>query len=225
MYLGTQVQKAVETEAEAHLIQRFLAGEREIFHDLIRPYDRMYYRQAFSILRNQEDAEEAVQQAMIGIFTHLSQLTERDKFRQWGLRIVQNEAKMIWKKRRQNLYESIDEGAAGGSGEMATYPKQYADWRDLPSEAVEKREVREAVRRAIGELPEIYREVFVLRDVQQLNLAETMEVLGMNESVVKTRLHRARLMLRESLSPIFAKPERSVWERWRGMNPWFAARR
>ena len=220
-----QVQKAVETEAETDLIQRFLAGQREIFHDLIRPYERMYYRQAFSILRNQEDAEEAVQQAMIGIFTHLSQLTERGKFKQWGLRIVQNEAKMIWKKRRQNLYESIDEGAPDGSGEMASYPKQYADWPDLPSEAVEKREVREAVSRVIGELPEIYREVFVLRDVQQLNLAETMEVLGMNESVVKTRLHRARIMLRESISPIFAKPERAVWERWKGMNPWFAARR
>ena len=219
------MQKAVETEGEADLIQRFLAGERETFHELIRPYERMYYRQAISILRNQEDAEEAVQQAMIGIFTHLSQLTERDKFKQWGLRIVQNEAKMIWKKRRQNLYESIDEGAADGSGEMAAYPKQYADWRDLPSEVVEKREVREAVARAIGELPEIYREVFMRRDVQQLNLAETMEVLGMNESVVKTRLHRARIMLRESLSPIFAKPERSVWERWKGMNPWFAARR
>ena len=219
------MQKAVETEAETDLIQRFLAAEREVFHDLIRPYERMYYRQAFSILRNQEDAEEAVQQAMIGIFTHLSQLTERDKFKQWGLRIVQNEAKMIWKKRRQNLYESIDEGAADGSGEMAAYPKQYADWRDLPSEVVEKREVREAVARAIGELPGIYREVFMLRDVQQLNLAETMEVLGMNESVVKTRLHRARIMLRESLSPIFAKPARSVWERWKGINPWFAARR
>jgi RNA polymerase sigma-70 factor (ECF subfamily) len=214
-----QVQKEVETESETDLIQRFLAGKREIFHDLIRPYERIYYLQAFSILRNQEDAEEAVQQAMIGIFTHLSQLTERDKFKQWGLRIVQNEAKMLWKKHRQNLYESIDEGTPDGSGEMATYPKQYADWRDLPSE------VREAVSRAIGELPEIYREVFMLRDVQQLNLAETMEVLGMNESAVKTRLHRARIMLRESLSPIFAKPERSVWERWKGMNPWFAARR
>ena len=219
------VQKAVETESETDLIQRFLAGQREIFHDLIRPYERMYYRQAYSILRNQEDAEEAVQQAMIGIFTHLSQLTERDKFKQWGLRIAQNEAKMIWKKRRQNLYESIDEGSSDGSSEMTSYPKQYADWHDLPSEVMEKREVREAVIRAIGELPEIYREVFMLRDVQQLNLAETMEVLGMNESVVKTRLHRARIMLRESLSPIFAKPERSVWERWKGMNPWFAARR
>ena len=72
------MQKAVETEAETDLIQRFLAGEREVFHDLMRPYERMYYRQAYSILRNQEDAEEAVQQAMIGIFTHLSQLTERD---------------------------------------------------------------------------------------------------------------------------------------------------
>jgi len=223
--LGKQVQKAVESEAEGVLIQRFLAGEREVLHDLIRPYERMYYLQAFSILRNQEDAEEAVQQAMIGIFTHLSQLTERDRFKQWGLRIVQNESKMMWKRRRQNLYESIDEGSSDGSGEMTSYPKQYADWRDLPSEAAERREVREAVARAIGELPGIYREVFMLRDVQQLNLAETMEVLGMNESVVKTRLHRARIMLRESISPIFAKPERSVWERWKRMNPWFAARR
>jgi RNA polymerase sigma-70 factor (ECF subfamily) len=103
--------------------------------------------------------------------------------------------------------------------------RQFADWRDLPSDAVEQKEVREAVAKALAELPEIYREVFALRDMQHLDVAETSEVLGIGESAVKTRLHRARLMLRESLTPMFAKPRVSLWERWKGSNPWLAAKR
>jgi RNA polymerase sigma-70 factor, ECF subfamily len=111
------------------------------------------------------------------------------------------------------------------SDDKPFYPKQFADWRDLPSDAVEQKEVREAVAKALAGLPDIYREVFVLRDMQHLDVAETAEALGLGESAVKTRLHRARLMMRESLSPIFAKPKVSVWERWKGSNPWLAAKR
>jgi RNA polymerase sigma-70 factor (ECF subfamily) len=101
----------------------------------------------------------------------------------------------------------------------------FADWRDLPGNIVEQKEVQQAVAKAVGELPEIYREVFVLRDMQHLDVAETAEILGLGESAVKTRLHRARLMLWEALTPMFAKPKVSVWERWKGMNPWLAAKR
>jgi RNA polymerase sigma-70 factor (ECF subfamily) len=210
---------------EPVLIQRILAGERDLFHDLIRPYERGAFLLAYSILRNQDDAEETVQQAMVKIYSHLAQLTESDKFKQWAMRVIDNEAKMYRRKRRQHLYESIDQSSTEASEEKAFYPKQFADWRDLPSDAVERTEIREAVAQALAHLPDIYREVFVLRDMQHLDVAETAEALGLGESAVKTRLHRARLMMREALTPIFAKPKVSIWERWKGSNPWLAAKR
>jgi RNA polymerase sigma-70 factor (ECF subfamily) len=220
-----QERRVEEAAIAANLIPRILAGEKDLFHDLIRPYERSFFLQAYSILRNQEDAEETVQQAMMKIFSNLAQLTERNKFKQWALRIIENEARMYRRKRRQHLYESIDQAATEALDERAFFPKQFADWRDLPSDAVEKAEVREAVGKALADLPEIYREVFVLRDMQHLDVAETVEVLGIGESAVKTRLHRARLMLRESLTPIFARPGVSAWTRWKGLNPWLAAKR
>jgi RNA polymerase sigma-70 factor, ECF subfamily len=211
--------------AEILLIDRVLGGETKAFHELIRPYERGAFLIANSILRNQDDAEEVVQQGMFKIFTHLAELAERDHFRQWAMRIVENEAKMYRRKRRQHLYQSLDEDAREDSEERSFRPRQFADWRDLPSDIVEQKEVRQAVANAVRELPEIYREVFVLRDMQHLDVAETAEILGLGESAVKTRLHRARLMLREALTPMFAKPKVSVWERWKGMNPWLAAKR
>jgi len=214
-----------ERSREPVLIQRILAGETDLFHDLIRPYERGAFLLAYSILRNQDDAEETVQQAMVKIFSHLAQLTESDKFKQWAMRVIENESKMYRRKRRQHLYESLDQSSPEPSDDKPFYPKQFADWRDLPSDAVEQKEVREAVAKALAELPDIYREVFVLRDMQHLDVAETAEALDLGESAVKTRLHRARLMMRELLTPLFAKPRVSIWERWKGSNPWLAAKR
>jgi RNA polymerase sigma-70 factor, ECF subfamily len=210
---------------EALLVERVLAGEKELFHDLIRPYERKAFLLAHSILRSPEDAEEVIQQAMLKVFSHLSELTEKAKFKPWLLRVVENEAKMYRRRRRRHLYDSIEEEGADRMEEKPFHPRQFADWRDLPSDIVEQQEVREAVAKALGELPEIYREVFVLRDMQHLDVAETAEVLGIGHSAVKTRLHRARLMLREALTPVFAKPKVSLWERWKGLNPWLAAKR
>src|SRR5438128_3256108 len=162
-----------EGSGEPFLIQKILAGEKEFFHDLIRPYERGAFLLAYAILRNKDDAEETVQHAMVKIFSHLAQLTKRDKFKQWDMRVIENEAKMYRRKRRQHLYESIDENPADASEEKSFYPKQFADWRELPSDAVEQKEVREAVANALAELPDIYHEVFVLRDIQHLDVAET----------------------------------------------------
>jgi RNA polymerase sigma-70 factor (ECF subfamily) len=214
-----------EKTTERLLIQRVLAGERELFHELIRPYERGAFILAYSILRNREDAEGAVQQAMLNIFSRLTQLDDVSRFKQWAMRVVENEAKMYRRKRRQHLYESIDASNSEPAEEKPFRPRQFADWRELPSDLVEQKEVREAIWRALAELPDIYREVFVLRDVQHLDVAGTAQVLEIGESAVKTRLHRARLMMRESLTPMFAKPKGSIWERWKGMNPWLAAKR
>lgn len=211
--------------AEPLLIRRILAGEVDVFYELIRPYERGAYVVAYSVLRNRDDAEEAVQQAMLNIFTHLGQLTEREKFKPWALRVVENEAKMYRRKRREHLYESVEGEASGMGDDEPLRPRQFADWRDLPSDVVEQKEVREAISKALSDLPEMYREIFVLRDMQHLDTEETAKVLGIGESAVKTRLHRARLLLRESLTPFFAKPKASFWKRWKGINPWLAAKR
>src|SRR5258708_16315904 len=130
-----------ERSSEPVLIQRILAGEKDLFHDLIRPYERGAFLLAYSILRNQDDAEETVQQAMVKIFSHLAQLTESDKFKQWAIRVIENEAKMYRRKRRQHLYESIDQTATDASDDKPFYPKQFADWRDLPSAPVDPKDV------------------------------------------------------------------------------------
>jgi RNA polymerase sigma-70 factor, ECF subfamily len=225
MILPMEEKVEQEKTSESLLIRRILAGERELFHDLIRPYERGAFILAYSILRNREDAEEAVQQAMLNIFSRLSQLDEIERFKQWAMRVVENEAKMHRRKRRQHLYDSIEGLDPDPAQEKPFRPRQFADWRELPSDIVERAEVRGAIWKALGELPDIYRVVFVLRDVQHLDVAETAQVLGIGESAVKTRLHRARLMMRESLTPMFAKPKGSIWDRWKGMNPWLAAKR
>jgi len=225
MILAMEEKVKQEKSTESLLIRRVLAGERELFHELIRPYERGAFILAYSILRNREDAEEAVQQAILNMFSRLSQLDDVDRFKQWAMRVVENEAKMVRRRRREHLYQPIDDSNADTSEEKPFRPRQFADWRDLPSDVVEQKEVREAIWKALGELSDIYREVFVLRDVQHLDVAESAQVLGISESAVKIRSHRARLMMRESLSPTFAKPKGSIWERWKGMNPWLAAKR
>jgi len=225
MILAMEEKLGQDKTTEPLLIRRILAGERELFHDLIRPYERGAFILSYSILRNREDAEEAVQQAMLNIFSRLSQLDDVERFKQWAMRVVENEAKMNRRKRRQHLYESIEGSDPDPAQEKPFRPRQFADWRELPSDIVEQSEVRSAIWKALGELPDIYREVFVLRDMQHLDVAETVQTLGIGESAVKTRLHRARLMMRESLTSMFAKPERSIWDRWKGMNPWLAAKR
>lgn len=207
------------------LIRRFLAGEQGVFHELIRPFERTYYRQAYSILRNEQDAEDAVQQAMILLFTHLDQLKEPERFKQWSMRVVQNEARLLLRRRRQNQFESMEESETDEQSETFRGPRDFADWRDLPSDVAEKQEMHKEFSKAMDTLPASYREILLLRDVEQLNVAETMEILGISEASVKTRLHRARLKLREALAPNFRRPQRSFWERWKGINPWSPARR
>jgi RNA polymerase sigma-70 factor (ECF subfamily) len=106
---------------------------------------------------------------------------------------------MKLRKARPNLYESLDDSQQNEDGEF--WPKDYADWRPIPSELLEENEIRQAVQDAISSLSANYREVLILRDVQRLSIKETTTVLGISEGSVKTRLHRARLLLRDRLAP------------------------
>ena len=129
----TQSQQEQDRSAEPLLIQRVLAGEVNVFHDLIRPYEHGAFIVAYSILRNRDDAEEVVQQAMLNIFAP-DQLAEADKFKAWAMRVVENESKMYRRKRREHLYETIEEMGDIAEDDKPIRPRQFADWRDLPSD-------------------------------------------------------------------------------------------
>src|SRR5271169_1401677 len=186
---------------EAQLIKRVCAGDREAFYQLVRPYERMLYATAISVTKNSADAEEVAQEAVLKAFLNLASFRGEAKFSTWLVQITYNEAKMKLRKARAHLYESIDEQQQNDDGDYI--PNDFADWRPIPSEALESDEMRTMVQNAINLLAAIYREVLILRDVQLLTVKETVMVLGISEAAVKTRLHRARLLLRDSLAPGF----------------------
>jgi len=186
---------------EAELIKSVCGGAREAFYELIRPYERMIYATAISVVKNAADAEEVAQEVVLKALANLAGFRAESKFSTWLIQITYNEAKMKLRKARPHLYESIDEHQETEEGDY--WPKDFADWRPIPSELLEQDEIRQAVQDAIDSLSPSYREVLVLRDVQHLSIRETMIILGISEATVKTRLHRARLLLRDSLAPGF----------------------
>lgn len=187
-------------ERDRALIGQILLGERELFHELLRPYERGLYLAANAVLRNHADSQDAVQEAVLKAFLHLPQLTSPDKFRPWLYRIVVNEARLKIRNSHAHLFESLD---APGNRDTDFIPRDLADWREDPLESVECTEIREAVAKALEALPGIYREIFILRDVQELSISECVEILGITVETIKVRLHRARLMIREELAPRF----------------------
>ena len=186
---------------ESELIRRVKLGDVEAFHNLVRPYERAIFLAALSLVRNEADAEDVAQEAVLKAFKNLSRFRQEAKFSTWVIQITINEAKMKLRKDRRHLYESLDEGQQNDGGDYI--PKDFADWREIPSEALEQSELRQALARALDSLPEKYRTVLILRDVQQLSINETAEVLGLSEANVKTRLCRARLQMRDALAPGF----------------------
>jgi len=190
------LQPVRETES---LIARIKAGERDLFYELVRPHEKSVFMAALSVLGNEADAEEVAQEAVLKAFTHLDQFRGEAKFSTWLIQIAVNEAKVKLRKDRRHLYDSIEEGSSGDEGDYM--PRDFADWREIPSEALHQRELKEALARALQSLGPKYREVLVLRDVQHLSIHETAQMLGLTEQTVKTRLLRARLQMRDALAP------------------------
>jgi RNA polymerase sigma-70 factor, ECF subfamily len=191
--------KQETSTSEAGLIARILAGERDLFHELIRPYERMVYLTLFGIVKNETEAEDGAQEAVISSYRHLASFRGDAKFSTWLTTIAINEGRKRLRKAKGAAEESIEEGADSHKGDFT--PAPLTDWREIPLEALERKELREALRTAVAELPDIYRQVFVLRDLEEQNIEETAEALGINPGAVKVRLHRARIMLQKRLVP------------------------
>jgi RNA polymerase sigma-70 factor (ECF subfamily) len=202
---------------EADLIARILAGEKELFHDLIRPYERMVFMTVFSIVKNETDAEDGAQDAMVNAYRHLSKFRGDAKFSTWLTTIAVNEGRQKLRRAKRAKEDSLDEPIEGEDQEIT--PAPLTDWREIPLESLERKELREELRSAVADLPDKYREIFTLRDIEELNVAETAAALGINENMVKVRLHRARMMLQKRLAPILkttAPARKGFW----GRMPW-----
>ena len=185
------------TAREQELIVRVQRGEHELFYELVQPYERRVYAAALAILRNESDAEDVAQEAMLKALANIRQFRAEARFSTWLIQITVNEALMRRRRERKGMVEGIDD-RRDEEGEYT--PRDFADWREIPSEALERKEVRQKLAQALASLDRKYREVFVLRDMEQLNIQETADALGISVASVKTRLLRARLMLRDLLA-------------------------
>ena len=186
-------------EREKELIARIIAGETDLFHELIRPYEWMVYLSILTMLRNEQEAEDAAQEVMINAFRHLKSFRGDAKFSTWLVTIAMNEGRQRLRKAKAAQLESLDEEKEDREGDFT--PAVLTDWREIPSEALEKKEMRQKLREAVEQLPPLYREVLVLRDLEELNQEETASALGIKVTLVKVRLHRARMMLQKMLAP------------------------
>jgi RNA polymerase sigma-70 factor (ECF subfamily) len=204
-------------EDELALIKRVCAGETRLFHDLISPYQRSIYVTAFAELQNAADAEEAAQETFLKAFAHPGRFRQEAKFSTWLIQIAVNVARSKRRKDRKSLYESTD---AGTDEEGDHSPRDFADWRETPIEALQRTELQRALKNAIASLDAAHREVFVMRDIEKLSIAETAEVLRISAALVKTRLLRARLRLRDALAPAIDGAWSIGEEHWLKVRPW-----
>jgi RNA polymerase sigma-70 factor (ECF subfamily) len=186
---------------ELILIGRILAGENELFMELVRPYQKLVYSMAVSIMKSEHDAEDVSQESLFKAFKNLSQFRGECKFSTWVIQITLNEARHRIRKKQRSAEDSVECRFENEDGDYV--PIDLADWREIPSEALQRKELRDALHQAISDLKPIYRDVLVLRDVDHLSVAETAQLLKISEASVKTRLLRARLQVRDALAPGF----------------------
>lgn len=163
------------------------AGDTPRFELIMRRYNRRLYRAARAILRDDDEAKDALQEAYVQAYMHLDQFQGRAKLSSWLTRITVNEA--LRRARRRDRV-----------GEVEKQMSHIAAPVRGPEQEAVRAELRRALESAVDELPQIFRTAFVLRDVEELSTAETADCLGIPEETVKTRLHRARALLRRTLS-------------------------
>jgi len=168
-------------------------------------------------VKNETDAEDGAQDAIVNAYRHLSKFRGEAKFSTWLTTIAVNEGRQKLRKQKRAKEDSLDEPIEGEEQEFT--PAPLTDWKEIPLEALERKELREALHDAVAQLPGIYRQIFMLRDIEELNVAESAAALGINENMVKVRLHRARIMLQKSLAPFLkttAPARKGFW----GRMPW-----
>lgn len=189
-----------ELKTDAELARDLLAGSEHAFAEFVAAYHFKLSRYSFLLCGHREDAEEVAQETLLKVFESIDQLREPARLKAWVFRIAKNECLM---KRRKSMFApkselSLDDlrPRKSGDGEMGI---EIADWSQLPDRLLLDSELHDVLLAGIRQLPEIYRPVLLLRDVEDLTTEEAAEVLDLNPDTVKTRVHRGRLALRQYL--------------------------
>jgi RNA polymerase sigma-70 factor (ECF subfamily) len=188
-------------DPDLDLFRQAQAGDFAAFEELVGRWQRRVYGVAYRILGRAEDAEDVAQQTFLSLIEHLDTFRGESSVAAWVLRIATNHAFKVLRKRRGLPVIPLDGGDDSLDG--LPHPEYIAEWRAAPEALAESRELRAFLDRAIGELDDKHRVVFVLRDIEGLSTEETAAALGLSESNVKVRLMRARLQLRERLTREF----------------------
>jgi RNA polymerase sigma-70 factor (ECF subfamily) len=186
---------------EVELARRLMDGDESAFEPFVSAFQTKLFQYTYLTCGQREDAEEVAQETLLKVFENLSQLREPEKVRPWVFRIARN---VCYMKRRKSIYApeeeiSLDQLMPSFKDDGGSRRIEIADWKGLPDTLAMKGELRNMLREAIADLPDLYRGTLLLRDVEEMSTEETAEVLGVSADVVKTRLHRARLMLRQRL--------------------------
>jgi RNA polymerase sigma-70 factor (ECF subfamily) len=204
-----------EASEEVQLARDLLAGRVGAFDRFVARFRAKLLNYSFLVCHQREDAEEVTQEALFRVFQNLNQLKDPERVKAWVFRIARNACLM---KRRKSVFAperelSLDELMPNSSQVDGQKRIEIADWSALPEDRAFQAELRRALDVAIAELPEIYKTVLLLRDVEELTTEETAEVLDITTDTVKTRLHRARLAVRKDLDnfiQVAQSPNRSV---------------
>jgi RNA polymerase sigma-70 factor (ECF subfamily) len=191
----------VSDTREVELARDLLAGKEEAFDRFVETFRSKIFQYSFMMCGQREDAEEVSQETLLKVFESFDQLREPERVKAWVFRIAKNACLM---KRRKSVFApsqelSLDQFLPSSDEDGGHRRLQIADWSELPDTQVLRAELRDVLSRAIAGLPEIYRGVILLRDVEELSTEETAAALDVSLEVVKTRLHRARLAIRQKL--------------------------
>ncbi|MEZ5354623.1 MAG: sigma-70 family RNA polymerase sigma factor [Bryobacteraceae bacterium] len=198
--------------AEIDLARRLLAGDASAFDDFVRVFRGKVYQYSYLMCGQREDAEEIAQETLMKVFQNFKQLREPEHVKAWIFRIAKNACTM---RRRKSTYApseeiSLDQLRPSWNSDGEARRLEIADWSALPDQRAISTEMAGILRQSIRELPDIYRSVLLLRDMEELSTAETASILDVTEDVVKTRLHRARLAVRQRLDEHLRSVEAAV---------------
>jgi len=191
------------------LVDRARTKDEAAFEELVNRYEDKLYRLAMRFVRNETDAQEILQDAFLSAWRNLPTFEGRAQFGSWMYRVTVNAALMLLRSRNRHPEVGVDEveptalnDAVVENGQMM---RSNADWSQRPDEQLQSDELRRHIQTAVDALPEGLRTVFLLRDVEELSTEDTAELLVLSVPAVKTRLHRARLALREAIGRYFSK--------------------
>jgi RNA polymerase sigma-70 factor (ECF subfamily) len=187
---------------DSDLVRASQNGDKAAFSELVNRYESKVFHLGLKMLRNEQDAEDVLQETFVSVYRHLDDFRGDSEFSTWVYRIATNASLMKIRSRRptDSLDEPVDVIHTEGD---ASSPHDLVDWSATPEEVLLNRETRSEMDAALSRLPATLRAVFVLRDIEGLSVAETARALNISEPNVKTRLHRARLALRDALVAYF----------------------